>query len=237
MRARVEREIAPPTHQAPATHSGGFTHGKETMADAEAIARAGYKLAAQLDTLENIKTSKGKPSEARVMKPGFGPQDPGNGHAMNIDWEVWVEIRSWCVSLNEIVQSQSIPPFSAPTSDYGRWVGMNGTRIAEDLDADTFLEEIARWSKSVEQVTGSEGREPSEEPWQLAPVIIQMVGKLGATITRKDLTDFAARGYVQCQKRMTKNGWRNTYLLSQVLKHLDNGRSSSTYWRTAQPML
>lgn len=207
------------------------------MADGEAISRAAYKLAHQLDNLEQAKTQKPKPSDTRIMAPTFGPADPGNGNAINTDWEVWIELRSWCVSLNTTVQSETLPPFGAGTADYARWAGMTGTQIATDPDADTFLEEIMRWSKSVEQITGPAGREPTQEPWQLAPVIIQLVGKLGATITSKHLTDFTSRGYIDAQKRMTKNGWRNTYRLSQVLQHLDNGRSSSIYWRTAQPVL
>lgn len=204
------------------------------MDTAEAIARAAYRLAHNLDSLETLKHGRRPPPEARIMKPTFGPSTPGNPAAIDADFDIWLEIRAWCRTLNHTIGSNSIPPAAASTSDFARWVAITAHLIAADPDAPTFLEELMRWQAHTETITGSDAPQPAEEPWQLAETIIQAIERLGGEITRRALSDMAKRGDIDFCKRMTKHGERNTYRLSQVVHYMEN---RSTAWTFSPRML
>ncbi len=200
------------------------------MIDAEAIARAAYKLAYYLDRVETLKHTNPSPPEVRVMVPGFGPSTPGNTQAIDADYEIWVELRAWTHTLGLAQADTTKPPADAATADHARWVAMTARHVADNPDADAFLDDLERWVTIAQQVTGRES-EPKSEPWQLAPVIIQAVERLGGHTTRRDLSDLAKHGYITSVSRMTRGGERNTYLLSEVINYL--GKRSTP--RTVSP--
>ncbi|MGV0351143.1 hypothetical protein ACUY2G_09560 [Corynebacterium guaraldiae] len=200
------------------------------MTDAEAIARAAYKLAHHLDALEHAKHEHTAPPEVKTRNQikGLGPQTPGNTKAIDTDYVIWQELRSWTHQFNTTIQDPTKPPNTAATPDHARWIALNAGPIAQDPDADTFLEELQRWTVTVLNITHSEA--PARpEPWQLAPAIIQTVNRLGGTITRRQLSDMAKHGYINSAKRMTKHGERNIYRISEVLAHLQKHSTRSPW--------
>lgn len=199
------------------------------MIDAEAIARAAYKLAHHLDALEHAKHEQTAPPEVKTRNQikGLGPRTPGNTKAIDTDYVIWQELRSWTHQLNSTIQDPTKPPNTAATPDHARWVALNASAIAQDPEAETLLEELNRWTTITLSITHNTA--PARpEPWQLAPVIIQTVQRLGGNITRRQLSDLAKQGYINSRKRMTNHGERNIYLISEVISHLQKHQKPNT---------
>ena len=213
------RTLTPPTHQAPATHGGGFTHGRTPVVDQFDIAHTARNL---LDLYRELDSAKRHQvvREARVTRPAPGPQAPSPTHLLSLEVELTDR-------LFELIRdcANHIQPTKILTHDGVRlcgWIAWHAGDIAE-LDFATDLhdemqDQIRLIKHKVDNLPGANTSKETQrpEPWQLPEAIIQQAGRAGHTITRDQLRQWASRGHITARAR----GNRATYRASEVLARL-----------------
>ena len=159
--------------------------------------------------------------EVRVMKVAPGPQTPTPGWITSLDDELTRALQPLVAeAAGYIDRSVSIWPHGATMCE---WIADHAEQTAELSVADALIEEM---EEQVDEISGRlknlPGAQPAEEgdkgePWQLPAVIIQRAQEQGYKLSRYQLRQWSARGYINTMRR----GAHATYLESEVMQRLN----------------
>lgn len=194
------------------------------MIDEFALRKDAYHLSYLFLELDQAKVPSGGGNTESKIRSQAGPRDPANVKAISDDAEITVELRSWCRAYRDVLRTTASP---LPDKEEGgrplaRWVATHAFYIAEQVDADSFHEEIRRWIKQVEKIVG-QGPEIKDiaarpEVQQSSKAIIAKLNTRGFTgISPRHLHDWTARGNIRAYRR---HDGTNGYLLTEVLEYL-----------------
>ncbi|WP_053544937.1 hypothetical protein [Corynebacterium deserti] len=193
------------------------------MIDEFALRKDAYHLSYLFLELDQAKIPSGGGNTESKIRSQAGPRDPANVKAISDDAEITADLRSWCLRFAEEIASRSpLPKKTAGGRPLARWVATHAFYIAEQIDADSFHEEIRRWIKQIEKIVG-QGPEIKDiaarpEVQQSSKAIIAKLNTRGFTgISPRQLHDWTARGNIRAYPR---HDGTNGYLLTEVLEYL-----------------
>lgn len=193
------------------------------MIDEFALRKDAYHLSYLFLELDQAKIPSGGGNTESKIHSQKGPRDPANVGAISDDIEIFADLRRWCrMFYEEIPTASKLPDKEEGGRPLARWVATHAFYIAEQIDADSFHEEIRRWVKQIEKIVG-QGPEVKDiaarpEVQQSSKAIIAKLNTRGFTgISPRQLHDWTARGNIRAYPRQDGT---NGYLLTEVLEYL-----------------
>ncbi|MDO5373043.1 MAG: hypothetical protein Q4F10_06290 [Corynebacterium glutamicum] len=193
------------------------------MIDEFALRKDAYHLSYLFLELDQAKIPSGGGNTESKIRSQAGPRDPANVKAISDDAEITAELRSWCRMFHEAIPTaSSLPGKEKGGRPLARWVATHAFYVAEQIDADSFHEEIRRWIKQIEKIVG-QGPEIKDiaarpEVQQSSKAIIAKLNTRGFTgISPRQLHDWTLRGHIRAYPR---HDGTNGYLLTEVLEYL-----------------
>lgn len=193
------------------------------MIDEFALRKDAYHLSYLFLELDQAKIPSGGGNTESKIRSQAGPRDPANVTAISDDDEITAALRSWCRRFHEVIPTASkLSKKEEGGRPLARWVATHAFYIAEQIDADSFHEEIRRWIKAIEKIVG-QGPEIKDiaarpEVQQSSKAIITKLNTRGFTgYEPRHLYDWTARGHIRAYPR---HDGTNGYLLTEVLEYL-----------------